>query len=79
MKIFIMAIMLGQLDITTGYLYYTPFEENPIRQFKTINECLAASQIRGDNMYKSSLKYPELGIVEIKIDCIEKFDKEGTI
>ena len=44
-----------------------------------MDECLAASQIRGDNMYKSSLKYPELGIVEIKIDCIEKFDKEGTI
>ena len=79
MKVFIMAILLGQVDIT-GSFFYTKFEENPLIQYKTMNECLSASKTRGDEMYKSSLNYPELGIIEIKIDCIEtKSSKKGTI
>ena len=30
-------------------------------------------------MYESSIKYPDLGIVHIKIDCVETSDKAGTI
>jgi len=79
MKVFIMVILLGQIDITGTY-FYTKFEEDPLIQYKTMNECLIASKTRGDKMYKSSKKYPELGIVEIKIDCIEtKSSKKGTI
>ena len=79
MKVFIMAILLGQLDLT-GDIFYTSFEENPKKQFSTIEKCLDASKVKGEEMFESSLKYPELGIVHIKIDCVEvKSSKEGTI
>jgi len=79
MKIFIMAILLGQLDLM-GNVFYTTFEENPKTKFNTMEECLTAAKIKGDKMYKSSLKYPDLDIVDIKINCIEtKSSKKGTI
>jgi len=79
MKIFVMAIMLGQMDLL-GNVFYTPFEQNPRIEFNTIEKCLDASKIKGDEMYASSKKYPELGIVHIKIDCIETIEsKRDTI
>lgn len=71
MKIFIMAILLGQLDLM-GNVFYTTFEENPKIEFVTMEECLTAAKIKGDEMYKSSLKYPDLDIVHIKINCVEE-------
>ena len=79
MKIFIMVIMLGQMDLT-GNVFYTPWEQNPRIEFLTMEKCLDASKIKGDEMYASSKKFPELSIVHIKIDCVEdKLSKKDTI
>jgi hypothetical protein len=76
MKIFIMTILLGQLDLA-GNVFYTPWEQNPKLEFATMEKCLEASKIKGDEMYASSKKYPELGIVHIKIDCVENKSSKG--
>lgn len=79
MKIFIIAIILTQLDLY-GNPYNVKYEENPFVEYNTLEECLSASKIRGDNMYASSLKYPELKIVNIRINCIEaEPSKKDTI
>ena len=79
MKVFIMSIFLLQVDVG-GYPFTTPFEENPKIEFKTVKECINAAKNKKSKMLKSSLNYLELGIVDIKIDCIEtKQSKEGTI
>ena len=80
MKVFIMAIFIGYFDPVGGVgVFYSPFEEYPQKVYHTEQECLTASKIKGDKMYESSIKYPDLGIVHIKIDCVETSDKEGTI
>jgi len=79
MKIFIIAILLTQLDLY-GNPYNVKYEESPFVEYSTLEECLIASKIRGDKMYKTSLNYPELKIVNIKIDCIESEpSKKDTI
>ena len=78
MKVFIMAIFIGYFD-PVGGVFYSPFEEYPQKVYHTEQECLTASKIKGDKMYESSIKYPDLGIVHIKIDCVETSDKAGTI
>lgn len=71
-----MVIMLGQIDLL-GNVSYTPWEQNPKLEYTTMNKCLDASKIKGDEMYESSKKYPELGIVHIKIDCVENKSSKG--
>ena len=78
MKVFIMAIFIGYVD-PVGGVFYIPFEEYPQKVYHTEQDCLTASKIKGDKMYESSIKNPDLGIVHIKIDCVETSDKEGTI
>ena len=79
MKIFIMSIFLLQVDVG-GYFVTTPFEENPKIEFKTVTECVHAAKDKRNKMLESSLNYLELGIVDVKIDCIEATQsKEGTI
>ena len=79
MKVFIMSIFLLQVDVG-GYPFTTLFEENPKIEFKTVKECVSAAKDKRNKMLKSSLKYLELGIVDVKIDCIETTQsKEGTI
>ena len=79
MKVFIMSIFLLQVDVG-GYHFTTPFEENPKIEFKTVKECVSAAKDKRNKMLESSLKYLELGIVDVKIDCIETTQsKEGTI
>ena len=79
MKVFIMSIFLLQVDVG-GYFFTTPFEENPRIEFKTVKECISAAKDKRNKMLESSLKYLELGIVDVKIDCIETTQsKEGTI
>ena len=79
MKVFIMSIFLLQVDVG-GYPFTTPFEENPRIEFKTVKECVSAAKDKRNKMLESSLKYLELGIVDVKIDCIETTQsKEGTI
>ena len=79
MKVFIMSIFLLQVDVG-GYFFTTPFEENPRIEFKTVKECVSAAKDKRNKMLESSLNYLELGIVDVKIDCIETIQsKKGTI
>ena len=79
MKVFIMSIFLLQVDVG-GYPSTTPFEEKPRIEFNTITECINAAKDKRNKMLESSLNYLELGIVDVKIDCIEATQsKEGTI
>ena len=74
-----MSIFLLQVDVG-GYPFTTSFEENPRIEFKTVKECVSAAKDKRNKMLESSFKYLELGIVDVKIDCIETTQsKEGTI
>ena len=74
-----MSIFLLQVDVG-GYPFTTPFEENPKIEFNTITECINAAKDKRSKMLKSSLNYLELGIVDVKINCIETTQsKKGTI
>ena len=68
MKVFIMAIFLCQMDIT-GSIYYTPMAESPRVEYSTVDECLSAADIKRKEMLESSLKYPELEIFNVIIEC----------
>ena len=79
MKVFIMSIFLLQVDVG-GYPFTTPFEENPRIEFNTITECINAAKDKRNKMLESSLNYLELGIVDVKINCIETTQsKKGII
>ena len=68
MKVFIMAILLCQMDIT-GSFYYTPMVENPRMEYDTLKDCQSAAAIKRKEMLRSSLNYPELEIFDVIIDC----------
>lgn len=68
MKIFIMAIVLCQMDIG-GYIYFTPMQENPLVEYKSYKQCKDAADIKKEKMLISSLKYPEMEIIDVIINC----------
>jgi len=68
MKVFIMAILMCQMDIT-GSFYYTPMVESPRIEYNTLEECQSAAAIKRKDMLYSSLKYPELELFDVIIDC----------
>jgi len=79
MKAYIMLIMLLQLDLS-GYLYPTAMQEDPLREYATLRECESAAVIKREDMLKSSLKYPDMGIVDVRINCVDSSELEdGTI
>lgn len=74
-----MLIMLLQLDLR-GYPFTTTMQENPMREYATISECEQASEIKRESMLKSSLKYPDLGIVDVVIRCVDShLLEDGTV
>lgn len=75
MKTYIMLIMLFHMD-PYGYPYTSTMQESPLRQFDTQKECESAADIKRESMLKSSLKYPDLGIVDILIRCVDSSEAE---
>ena len=75
MKVFIMAILLCQMDLT-GSFYYTPMVENPRIEYNTLEECQSAAAIKRKNMLKSSLSYPDLEIFDVIIECVSDIESE---
>jgi hypothetical protein len=69
METFIMLIMLLHLD-PDGYPYTSTMQEDPRTEYTTLNECERRAETRRDTMLKSSLRYPDLGIVDIRITCL---------
>ena len=79
MKIIIMLILIHQADVT-GTITISPFEEQPKNKFATIQKCEEAAEDKKNSILKSSSNYLELGIVDVKIICVETTEtKEGTI
>ena len=64
-----MAIMFYQMDIS-GDVFKTPYVEDPKTHYETMQECIIAAKDKKDMMMKSSLSYPDLGILDIQIDCV---------
>ena len=79
MNTYIMLIMLLHLD-PSGYPYTTALQEDPVREFATLRECEQASEIKRESMLTSSQKYPDLGIQNVLIRCVDADElSNGTI
>lgn len=79
MNTYVMLIMLLQLDIG-GYPFTTTMQEDPMREFATVQQCESASVSKRESMLKSSIKYPDLGIVDVVIRCVDShLLEDGTV
>jgi len=78
MNTYVMLIMLLQLDMG-GYPYITTMQEDPMREYATLQQCEAASDTKRASMLKTSLKYPDLGIQDVVIRCVDShLMEDGT-
>jgi hypothetical protein len=75
MKTYIMLIMLLHLD-PMGQPYTTALQESPMREYSTQSECDTAAESKRAAMLKSSRSYPDLGIVDVKIQCVDSSEAE---
>jgi hypothetical protein len=78
MKSFIMAIVLCQMDVR-GYIYFTHMKENPLIEYNSYKQCKDAADIKKEKMLISSLKYPEMEIVDVFINCQMNIDHDNLI
>ncbi len=79
MNTYAMLILLLQLDIT-NYPYTTTLQENPMREFHTLRECESAAMIKRESMLTSSVKFPDLGIQDVMIRCVDThLLEDGTL
>ena len=65
-----MLIMLLHLD-PDGYPYTTAMQQSPLTEYNTLSECDTAAELKRDMMLKSSQQYPDLGIVDVRIRCVD--------
>lgn len=75
MKTYIMLIMLLQLD-PMGQPYTTALQESPLKEYATQSECDQAAESKRESMLKSSRQYPDLGIVDVRINCVDSSEAE---
>ena len=71
MKVYIMLIMLLQLDPDDGLPYTTAMQQSPVTEYSTLEECETAAELKRESMLKSSRSYPDLAIVNILITCVD--------
>lgn len=57
------------MDINGG-AYNTPFVEEPRKIYNDIRECMIAAENKRKSMLQSAKKYPDLEIVDIKVNCV---------
>lgn len=76
MKAYIMLIMLLQMDPDNGLPYTTAMQQSPMTEYSTLQECDAASAQKRTAMLTSSLKYPDLMIVDILIQCVDSSEMD---
>ena len=69
METFVMLIMLLHLD-PDGYPYTSTMVQDPQQEYSTLASCERAAHAKRTDMLRSSLQYPDLGIVDIKITCL---------
>lgn len=70
-----MLILLLQLD-TVGQPFTTALQESPMREYSTQSECDTAAESKRESMLKSSKSYPDLGIVDVRIRCVDSSEAE---
>ena len=70
-----MLIMLLHLD-PDGYPYTSALQESPIKEYSSLQECDTAAESKREAMLKSSRSYPDLGIVDIQIRCVDSAEAE---
>ena len=71
MKVFVMLIMLLQMDPDDGLPYTTAMQQSPMTEYSSLQECERAAELKRDAMLKSSKQYPDLGIVDVRIRCVD--------
>jgi len=76
MKTYIMLIMLLHLD-PDSQPYTTALQESPMREYSTQSECDTAAESKRESMLKSLRNYPDLGIVDVKIQCVDSSEAES--
>ena len=70
MKAYIMLIMLLQMDPDNGLPYTTALQQSPVTEYNSLQECERAAELKRESMLESSRQYPDLGIVNILIECV---------
>ena len=76
MKAYIMLIMLLQLDPDDGLPYTTALQQSPVIEYTSLQECESAAELKRTEMLKSSRQYPDLGIVNILITCVDSSEAD---
>jgi len=71
MKAYIMLIMLLQMDPDDGLPYTAALQQSPMIEYTSLQECDQAAVQKRAAMLKSSRQYPDLGIVNIIIECVD--------
>jgi hypothetical protein len=76
MKAYIMLIMLLQMDPMDGLPYTTALQQSPMTEYSTLQECESAAESKRTEMLKSAKQYPDLGIVNIIIECVDSAEAD---
>jgi hypothetical protein len=76
MKAYIMLIMLLQMDPDNGLPYTTAMQQSPMIEYNTLQECERAAELKRTEMLKSAKQYPDLGIVNILIECVDSAEAD---
>ena len=76
MKVYIMLIMLLQMDPDDGLPYTTALQQSPVIEYTSLQECDRAAEIKRNMMLKSSRQYPDLAIVDIRVQCVDSADMD---
>ena len=76
MKAYIMLILLLQMDPHDGLPYTTALQQSPMTEYSTLQECERAAELKRESMLKSSRSYPDLGIVNIIIECVDSAEAD---
>jgi hypothetical protein len=76
MKAYIMLILLLQMDPHDGLPYTTALQQSPMTEYSTLEECESAAELKRTEMLKSAKRYPDLGIVNIVIECVDSSEAD---
>ena len=79
MKVYIMLIMLLQMDPDDGLPYTTTLQQSPVIEYTSLQECDRAAEIKRNMMLKSSRQYPDLAIVDIRVQCVDSSEADFDI
>lgn len=63
-------------DPVDGTPYTTHLQQSPLIEYMTLAECDRASELKRTAMLKSSLKYPDLAIVNVIITCVDSSEAD---